>query len=88
MSVGGVEDFTPARLTLARERRGMTRRHLAELVSVLEQEPLVGRAITEAFAELDSERPKRQAELGRVEAELRRRSGRIKRRARQQVCPA
>jgi site-specific DNA recombinase len=52
---------------------------LAQLVSVLEQEPLVRQAITEAFAELDSERPKRQAELGRVEAELRKLDGSLER---------
>ena len=44
---------------------------LTQLVDVLEQEPLVRQAIQEAFAELDSQRPKRQAELRRIDAELR-----------------
>ena len=37
---------------------------------MLEQEPLVREAIEEAFAELDSERPKREAEVKRIEREL------------------
>ena len=40
---------------------------LERLAQVLEQEPLVREAIEEAFAELDSERPKREAELKRIE---------------------
>ncbi len=44
---------------------------LAQLRSVLEQEPLVRQAIEEAFAELQAARPKRQADLARLEAELR-----------------
>ena len=44
---------------------------LDQLVSVLEQEPLVRQAIEQAFAELDAGRPKREAELKRVETELR-----------------
>jgi exonuclease VII small subunit len=39
---------------------------------VLEREPLVREAISEAFAELDAEEPQRAAELERVDAELRR----------------
>ncbi|MDP9277143.1 MAG: recombinase family protein [Actinomycetota bacterium] len=44
---------------------------LAQLHSVLEQEPLVRQAIEEAFAELEAARPKREADLARLEAELR-----------------
>ncbi len=44
---------------------------LDQLVSILEQEPLVRQAIEQAFAELDAGRPKREAELKRVETELR-----------------
>ena len=43
---------------------------LERLAAVLEQEPLVREAIEEAFAELDSERPKREAEVKRIEREL------------------
>lgn len=34
MNVSGVEQFTPGRLTLARERRGITQRELGEIASV------------------------------------------------------
>jgi site-specific DNA recombinase len=44
---------------------------LEQIVSVLEQEPLVRQAIEEAFADLDAARPKREAELKRTDAELR-----------------
>jgi site-specific DNA recombinase len=44
---------------------------LEQLLTVLEQEPLVRQAIEEAFAELDAAGPKREAELKRVDAELR-----------------
>src|SRR6266550_284140 len=44
---------------------------VGQLLKVLEQEPLVRRAIEEAFAELEAARPKRQADLGRLEVELR-----------------
>ncbi len=44
---------------------------LEQLVAMLEQEPLVRQAIEEAFAELDAAGPKREAELKRVDAELR-----------------
>ncbi len=44
---------------------------LEQLQSLLEQEPLVRQAIQDAFAELDAARPKREAELKRVEGELR-----------------
>ncbi len=44
---------------------------VAQLLSLLEQEPLVRRAITEAFAELEAAKPRRQADLARLEAELR-----------------
>jgi site-specific DNA recombinase len=44
---------------------------LEQIVSVLEQEPLVRNAIEEAFADLDAARPKREAELKRTDAELR-----------------
>jgi hypothetical protein len=39
---------------------------------VLSQEPAVRDAIDAAFAELDSERPRRDAELRRIAAELKR----------------
>ena len=39
---------------------------------MLEREPLVREAISEAFAELDADRPKREAELERIDADLRR----------------
>lgn len=39
-------------------------------MAVLEEEPLVREAITDAFAELDVERPKRDAELTRIAAEI------------------
>jgi site-specific DNA recombinase len=52
---------------------------LTQLVAVLEQEPLVRQAIQEAFAELDSERPKRQTELIRIDAELRKLEGSLER---------
>ena len=45
---------------------------LGQLLSVLEREPLVREAISEAFAELDAEQPQRAAELERIDAELRR----------------
>jgi site-specific DNA recombinase len=44
---------------------------LEQIVSVLEQEPLMRQAIEEAFADLDAARPKREAELKRTDAELR-----------------
>src|SRR5205823_11935398 len=44
---------------------------LGQLHSVLEQEPLIRQAIEEAFAELEAARPKREADLARLEAELR-----------------
>ena len=43
---------------------------LDQLMAVLEEEPLVREAITDAFAELDVERPKRDAELTRIAAEI------------------
>jgi len=42
---------------------------MGQLVSVLEQEPLVRQAIEEAFAELEAERPKREAALMQLEGE-------------------
>lgn len=45
---------------------------LAQLERVLAQEDMVREAIAGAFAELDAERPRRQAEVERIEAELRR----------------
>jgi hypothetical protein len=39
---------------------------------VLEREPMVREAISEAFAELDADHPKRETELERVDADLRR----------------
>jgi site-specific DNA recombinase len=44
---------------------------VAQLLSLLEQEPLVRQAIQQAFAELQAARPKRQADRSRLEAELR-----------------
>jgi site-specific DNA recombinase len=44
---------------------------LDQLVNVLEQEPLLREAIDQAFADLDAARPKREAELKRIDAELR-----------------
>ena len=44
---------------------------VAQLLSLLEQEPLVRQAIEEAFAELAAARPRREADLARLEAELR-----------------
>ena len=44
---------------------------LAQLLAVLEREPMVREAISEAFAELDAEQPQRAAELERINAELR-----------------
>jgi site-specific DNA recombinase len=44
---------------------------LAQLERVLAQEDMVREAIAEAFCELDAERPRRQAELERIEVELR-----------------
>jgi site-specific DNA recombinase len=44
---------------------------LEQIVYVLEQEPLVRQAIEEAFADLDAARPNREAELKRIDAELR-----------------
>lgn len=41
-------------------------------MAVLEREPLVRAAISEAFAELEAYEPKREAELERVAAEMRR----------------
>lgn len=46
-------------------------RILEQLLGVLEREPMVREVISAAFAELDSERPKREAELGRIDGELR-----------------
>ncbi len=43
-----------------------------QLVSVLEQEPLVQQAVREAFAEIESERPRRQHDLVQLDAEIRR----------------
>ncbi len=45
---------------------------LEQLLAVLEREPMVREAISEAFAELDAEQPQRAAELERLDAELRR----------------
>jgi site-specific DNA recombinase len=44
---------------------------LAQLERVLSQDELVREAIAEAFAEQDAERPKREAELKAIDAELR-----------------
>lgn len=43
---------------------------LGQLLAVLEREPLVREAISDAFAELDADRPKREAELERIDADL------------------
>jgi site-specific DNA recombinase len=48
---------------------------LVQLERVLAQEDMVREAIAEAFAELDAERPRRTAELERLEAELRKTDG-------------
>ncbi len=45
---------------------------LEQLLGVLEREPLVRKAISEAFAEIDAEQPQRAAELERIDGELRR----------------
>jgi site-specific DNA recombinase len=45
---------------------------LTQLLGVLEREPVVREAISEAFAELDADRPRREAELERIDADLRR----------------
>ncbi len=45
---------------------------LEQLLAVLEREPLVREAISEAFAEIDAEQPKRVAELERIDGDLRR----------------
>lgn len=45
---------------------------LQQLLAVLEQEPSVREAISEAFAEIDAEQPKRVAELERIDGDLRR----------------
>lgn len=45
---------------------------LHQLERILAQEDVVREAIAEAFCELDAERPRRAAELERIEAELRR----------------
>lgn len=42
---------------------------LGQLLAVLEREPVVREAISEAFAELDADQPKREAELERIGAE-------------------
>ncbi|MGH2823646.1 MAG: zinc ribbon domain-containing protein [Thermoleophilaceae bacterium] len=44
---------------------------LAQLERVLAEEDVVREAIADAFTELAAERPRREAELGRVDAELR-----------------
>jgi hypothetical protein len=46
---------------------------------VLEREPLVREAISEAFAELDAEQPKREAEPERIDAERHRTSESLER---------
>jgi hypothetical protein len=43
---------------------------LEQLLAVLEREPLVREAISEAFAELDAEQPRRVEELERIEGDL------------------
>lgn len=42
-----------------------------QLIAMLEREPLVQKAIEETFTELNAERPKREAELERINIELR-----------------
>lgn len=49
------------------------------LLAVLEREPMVREAISEAFAELDADQPKREAELERIDAERRRTSESLER---------
>ena len=45
---------------------------LEQLLAVLEREPMVREAISEAFAELEADQPKREAELERIDTERRR----------------
>jgi hypothetical protein len=45
---------------------------MKQLVSVLEQEPLVGQAITEAFAEIESDRSRREHDVVQLDGEIRR----------------
>ena len=45
---------------------------LAQLLSVLEREPLVREAISSAFEELEPEQPRREAELSHIDAEAKR----------------
>lgn len=52
---------------------------LGQLLAVLEREPMVREAISEAFSELDADRPKREAELERIGAERRRTSESLER---------
>jgi Recombinase len=52
---------------------------LDQLLAVLEREPMVREAISEAFAELDADQPKREAELERIDAERRRTSESLER---------
>jgi site-specific DNA recombinase len=52
---------------------------LDQLLAVLEREPMVRAAISEAFAELDADQPKREAELERIDAERRRTSESLER---------
>jgi hypothetical protein len=44
---------------------------IEQLMSMLDQEPLVGEAIDRAFAQIDAERPRREAEVERLDAERR-----------------
>jgi site-specific DNA recombinase len=52
---------------------------LDQLLAVLGREPMVREAISEAFAELDADQPKREAELERIGAERRRSSESLER---------
>ncbi len=52
---------------------------LRQLLAVLEREPLVRAAISEAFVELEADQPKREAELERITAEQRRASESLER---------